>query len=202
MPIASIPPPGPSVRARHVQQWLVLVDRYDEPYRTRFFERLPATLKASIEAASPVSWVPVEQHVALADLTRAAFGAQAAHHYYRRTLPESLKSPIFSTFVESGLRVLGVDPGAFLRWMPRAWGLIFRNCGEVRGLVTSARRGVLEYRGLPAVCVASDAWLESAQGTASGVFDITGVEGVVRSDLSGRARGEMTIELEWWPKTS
>jgi hypothetical protein len=53
------------------------------------------------------------------------------------------------------------------------------------------------WSGLPAVCTASDAWLDSAQGSAYGVFDLVEVSGVIRLDKADRASGTLRLEMEW-----
>jgi hypothetical protein len=58
-------------------------------------------------------------------------------------------------------------------------------------------RGRLLYADLPTVCTASEAWLDSAQGSAYGALDAMGATGVVRLDKSERARGGMVLEVEW-----
>jgi hypothetical protein len=47
------------------------------------------------------------------------------------------------------------------------------------------------------VCTASDAWLDSAQGSAYGVLDTLETAGIVRLDKSRRAEGELDLDLEW-----
>jgi hypothetical protein len=47
------------------------------------------------------------------------------------------------------------------------------------------------------VLAASDAWLDSAQGSVYGVFDLCGVSGVVRLDKRGRSDARLVVELEW-----
>jgi hypothetical protein len=135
--------------------------------------------------------------VRLADVIHEAFGAARAHEYYRRAFARALRLPPFDSLVHTGLRVLGVTPASFLRWSERGWQLSFRSCGGVYGEVLGEKRGRLVYHDLPDVCTASDPWLDSAQGSAYGVFDLLSVTGIVRMDKSARARGGMALELEW-----
>jgi hypothetical protein len=63
--------------------------------------------------------------------------------------------------------------------------------------VTSPTSGRLHYQDLPPVCTASDAWLDSAQGSAYGVLDMLETAGIVRLDKSRRAVGGFDLHLEW-----
>jgi hypothetical protein len=184
------------VRARYLHQWLAAVAREDDPWRARFFAGLAPGDREAIEGASRVAWVPVDLHVRLSEVLHDAFGAARAHEYYRRAFARSLREPPFDALVRTGLRVLGVTPASFLRWAARGWQLSFRDSGDVHGEVLGENSGRLVYRDLP-VCTASDPWLDSAQGSAYGVFDLVKVAGVVRIDKSARARGGMTLEVEW-----
>ena len=188
---------APLVRARYLRDWLENVEREEDPWRARFFDALPAAERELIEGASRVAWLPMRLHVLLADVTQEAFGAARAHDYYRRAFARSLRGPPFDALVRTGRRVLGVTPASFLRWAARGWQVGFRDCGGAFGEVLGETSGRLHYRDLPAVCTASEAWLDSAQGSAYGVYDLLGVTGVVRLDKSDRARGRMHLELEW-----
>lgn len=187
----------PLVRARHLQEWLANVQREDDPWRSRFFSALPDDVRSPIDAASRVEWLPAALHVQLSDILAQAFGPARAHDYYRRAFAASLRGPVLGPLLRTGARILGLTPATMLRWADHGWRASFRNCGSISGKVLGPRLGRLEYGDLPAVCIASDPWLDSAQGSAYGALDAMGVSGVVRIDKSDRERGRMVLELEW-----
>jgi hypothetical protein len=187
----------PLVRAGHLKDWLAFVAREEDPWRARFFAALPEERRRMIESASRVTWLPAALHVELADILARTFGAARAHDYYRRAFARSLRGPFFDPLVRTAVRLLGLTPSTFLRWVHKGWEASFRDCGEVHGESREPGRGQLFYRNLPAVCIASDAWLDSAQGSAYGVYDLVEVQGVVRIDKSRRAEGSMQLDLEW-----
>jgi hypothetical protein len=187
----------PEVRARHVQDWLVQVAREPEPYASRFREHLPPEMIAQIETVTATTWLPAQYHVAMADALRDAFGRTREHEYYRRAFVASMHGGAFGTLFAVGIRLFGLTPRAFLRWAAKGYDASFRNCGSLEGEVLDETRGRVVYRDLPKVCTDSDAWLESAQSTIYGVFDVTETNGIVRIDTSKRAEGAMIVELEW-----
>jgi hypothetical protein len=187
----------PLVRARFVQEWLAQVDEEDDPWRARFFARLPREEREIIDNTSRVGWLPVRYHVLLADVLLETFGPARAHDYYRRAFAASLAGPLLGPLVKTGARLLGFTPGTLARWLPRGWEITFKGVGDVHGEVLGPGLARIEYRNLPQVCRDSEAWLRSSQGSAYGAYDRMGVVGVVRLDLSGRAEGSMRIELEW-----
>jgi hypothetical protein len=200
VPDVSAPPPPiaePLVRARFCQDWLALIAVEEEPYRTRFFGRLTDEMRTQIDGASRVAWLPLAVHVKLADVLLEAFGTVRAHDYYRRALVSAVKGPIFGPLFLTGARVLGLSPASFVRWGSRGYDVAFKHAGALAGEVLGPGRARLKYLDLPPVCTASDAWMKSAQGTAYGVYDVLGVDGVVRLDTRARGEGKMVLELEW-----
>jgi hypothetical protein len=187
----------PEVRARLLRDWLSLVARESAPYAQRFAERVPREMVARIEETAARMWLPAAYHVAMADALRDAFGRAREHDYYRRAFVESIRRPVLRPLFDVGARLLGLTPAACVRWASKGWAASFRHCGTLTGEMLGEGRARGVYRGLPSVCTDSDAWIDSAQSTIYGVFDLTHTEGVVRLDTSGRARGEMVVELEW-----
>lgn len=188
---------APLVRARHLQEWLANVQREEDPWRARFFAALPADVRATIDSAGRVQWLPAALHVQLSDVLAQAFGPARAHDYYRRAFAASLRGPVLGPLLRTGARVLGLTPATMLRWADHGWRSSFKNCGRLVGKVLGPRLGHLEYCDLPPVCTASDPWLDSAQGSGYGALDAMGVTGVVRIDKSDRGNGRMVLELEW-----
>jgi len=189
--------PDPTVRARFLQEWLGNMESEPTRSRSRFFAALPGEARSTIEGAARTSWLPVDLHVLLADVTSEALGPASAYDYYRRSLSRSLQGPLLGPMLRTATRLLGLTPATCLRWAKRAWDAGFRDSGALEGEVIAPGRGRLVYRGLPAVCTASDAWLDSAQGSAYGLLDLVGATGVVRIDKSRRAEGSLIVHLEW-----
>jgi hypothetical protein len=190
-------PAEPLVRARFCQEWLTLIGIEEEPYRSRFFARVSDEMRAQIEGASRVAWLPVGIHVKLADIQLETFGMVRAHQYYRRAFASSINGPILAPLVLTGAKLLGLSPGSFVRWASRGYDAAYRNVGRLNGEVLGPYRARLQFLNLPPVCTASDAWLTSAQGSTYGLYDVLHVEGVVRLDTRGRAEGTMVLEMEW-----
>jgi hypothetical protein len=187
----------PTFRARHLQEWLENIGREEDPWRAKFFAAVPAEMRLEIESANRVAFLPVSYHVKLADLLLESFGETRAHAYYRRAFAASLRGPVLGPLFRTATRLFGLTPASFLRWASKGWDSSFRNCGQLVGEALGPTSGRLHYRGLPAVCTASDAWLDSAQGSAYGVLDTLETAGIVRLDKSRRAEGELDLDLEW-----
>ncbi len=108
--------------------------------------------------------------------------------------------PLFAPLVRTAIRLFGLSPATCVRWAPKAWEASFRNAGTLTGEIVEPGRARLVYRDLPSVRMDSDAWIESSQGSAYGVIEMTRAEGIVRIDLGSRARGGYSLEIEWTEK--
>jgi hypothetical protein len=197
VPSPPFDPAQPLVRARFCQEWLGLIALEQEPYRSRFFSRVTDAMRAEIEGAVSVSWLPLSVHVKLADIQLEAFGTVRAHDYYRRAFASSIKGPILGPLVVTGARLLGLSPASFVRWSGRGYEAAYKNAGRLVGEILGRAQARLLFLNLPPVCTASDAWLMSAQGTAYGIYDVLKLDGIVRLDTRGRGEGTMVLELEW-----
>jgi len=154
-------------------------------------------MRTHIDGASRVAWLPLSIHVGLADIQLETFGSARAHDYYRRAFSRALMGPILGPLVRAGTSILGVSLGSFVRWASKGYEASYKYAGDLTGEVLGPGRARLVFRNLPPVCTASEAWVMSAQGSAYGLYDVLHLDGVVRLDMSGRARGTTSLELEW-----
>jgi len=187
----------PRVRARHCQEWLALIEKSEEPWRSRFLERLAPELRDQIESAARVGWLPVGAHVALADTLEQTFGEMRAHAFYRHAASAWLTGPLVGPVVRATAHLFDLTPSVLARWAPRGWDVSFKDCGELAGESHAPGHARLIYRDLPPICTASAAWMSSAQGSTYGVLDVIGVDAVVRLDVSAKSEGRMYVDIEW-----
>jgi hypothetical protein len=187
----------PIVLARFCQEWLELVALEDEPFRSRFFERVPPEIRAQIDKSLRVAWLPLSIHVTLGDIMLEAFGSARAHDYYRRSFVRAVKGPVFGPLFVTGMRLFGVSPATIIRWGSRGYEAGFKNAGRIVGRSLAPGRARLEFFDLPAVCIASEGWPTAMLGTMYGIYDVLGVEGVIRADMRAVHEGTVKLDFEW-----
>jgi hypothetical protein len=195
----------PLVRARFVQDWLSRLADEPDPWRSRFFialDRRDPGARHAIRRAPGVGWVDFRYHVLLADVMAETLGLQRSHEFYRRGFVASLSTPILGPLIKSGTRLFGFTPALFCRWYAHGWQVCTRDAGQAAGELVGPARGAITYTALPSVCARSDAWLNSAVGSAYGVLDAMGLTGLVRQDLSRRGEGIMRLDVEWSPRAA
>jgi len=155
-----------------------------------------------IDASSRMSWLPVELNVRMIDALYGALGPRRAREFQSDQITSQFGTPLWRSFVEGGVRLLGLDPGDMVRWLPSALGLIFRDCGGwsiERGDGSSA---VLCAWGLPPVLSAHPHWLDSVAGGIHALFILCKTSGETELAQVDAGQGAARIVIRWKPAVS
>jgi hypothetical protein len=183
---------GASVRVRHPQMLLALVrERHPDDY--------PAVAgrlrhREDIEARLPVEWIPIEADVELLDAMAALLPAAGVEALVRERQRQEMGSALFKTFVATIGKLVGLTPTSLVRQIPKGWGQLFQECGTVQVRAVGERTAELAVTGLPAVCLASPAWLDAMPVGMRTLFELVGTSGEVRRQ---GAPGEVTLSFDW-----
>lgn len=155
-----------------------------------------------IGAASRMSWLPVELNVRMIDALYGTLGPQRAREFQSDQITSQFGTPLWRSFVEGGVRLLGLEPGMMVRWLPAAIGLIFRDCGGwsvERGDESSA---VLCAFDLPRLLATHPHWLDSVAGGIHAMFILCKTSGETEVAELDAARGTARIAVRWKPVVS
>jgi len=150
-----------------------------------------------IETASPISWLPVEVDIELTECFFRVAGAERARRAFREALAQAIERPLLRPLLEGALGIFGRDPVKILRWVPKAWSLIYRDCGEMRCAHAGEGSARLELGLLPAPIVHSRCYLTGTAATVSAFFDWLGIEGQVRLEGPCATTRTATLHLSW-----
>lgn len=187
----------PVVRGRHMKALVAALEGW--PGGTRPLALLPADPLRIIASASGLDWLPVALNLQVTQATYQGLGALEADRFFRAQTMASFEGPILQTMVSTAVRMFGLDPASFARWVPRAWHMIFREVGDwtVGALPPGATAVPLTLARLPAECADHPVWLRSVSHSLSALFDLARVHGA--ATLSPRAPGarEAVFELHW-----
>jgi len=152
-----------------------------------------------IDGASRLGWLPVELNVRMIDALILGLGPRRAHEFQEEQITSQLSTPLWSTFVEGGIRLLGLDPAVLSRWLPNAVGLIFKNCGTWTVERRSNTNSTVHVRGLPPELTGSPRWIESVAGGFHALFVLCRTSGEARVVENDLVAGTARIELDWKP---
>src|SRR5512147_664766 len=149
----------PLVRARHLKSTLAAVDR--TAARDAVRGALPPGLAAAIEAANGFDWLPAVKDVALVHAIHGALGDAEHDAFSRGVILEAFEGPLLGPLITIGVRLFPGGLMAWAHWIPRAWALVFRECGEwkIDGIGPGAVD--MQLRWLPPICVQDPVWPRS-----------------------------------------
>jgi hypothetical protein len=188
----------PLVRARHLKSVLAAMDRLRERDAVR--ARLPASMPERVEAAHGSDWLPIEHDLAFARALHAVLGKRELDVFNRRMLVASFQGPLLRTLVQTAVELLGVDPGAWARWIPKGWRLVFRDCGTWTIDRIGPREVVLRLSDLPAVCAEDPVWPGSVGSSLSSILDLADARGDLALDSVDAAARTATYTMRWEPQ--
>jgi hypothetical protein len=187
----------PVVRGRHMKALVAALETWEGGARPPAL--LPAEALRTISSAGGLDWLPVALNLQVTQAIYDGLGPLGADRFFRAQSLESFDGPILQTMVTTAVRMFGLDPASFARWVPRAWHMIFRGVGEwtVGELRPGATAVVLTLAHLPSECADHPVWLRSVSRSLSALFDLARVPG--SAELPPRARGghEAQFELRW-----
>lgn len=186
----------PRILASFVRSVLDGADRADARLGERVRARIDAESRAALDAAGPVSFVPVELDVRVTEALFAEAGESRAREILRENLLLTFDAPILSSFVAGALRLLGRDPGRLFGWSAKVWGQLYRDCGTIRFVRAGEGAGRLELDDLPPCAAASRPYLSGMEAALEAGFALMDAEGEVRL-AEADPHGRVVFELVW-----
>lgn len=189
---------APLVRCRHLRTTLAAVAGL--PEGEAILKRLPRGLTAEIQRAYGMEWQPMEVELEVTRVIHQALGPARAREFAHDLLLVAFGGPLLRALVETALAVIGPDPAALLRWVPKGWNLVFSGVGrwELEGAGPSSVR--VHLCDLPRGCL-DGAWLDTLEGTLRAVLTLAGVTGTVTLAAVDRSARRASYQADWTPRT-
>jgi hypothetical protein len=189
---------SPSVQAGYMKNFAAAVDRLGAS-GTRVQQADPELFQA-IEDASRLSWMPVEWNVRMVHALHRALGAERTHAFLSQMIHSQLDTPMWRGFVQGAVRLLGLDPGSLAKWLPHAYGIMFRHCGQWSAHRDDVDEARFEVRDLPESLAQDRLWLGSIRSGLYALYQLCGTQGEAElaevDEESGRVRFRLTWKVE------
>lgn len=187
----------PVVRGRHMKSLVAALEGWEGGARP--LAMLPGGVLQEVARAGGLDWLPLALNLQVTQAVYDGLGSAEADRFFRGHSRASLDGPILQTLVSTAVRMFGLDPVSFARWVPRAWHMLFRGVGEwaVPELEPKATSAVLTLAHLPADAIDHPVWVRSVARSVESLFDLAQVKGVV--EVPPRAHGATKVEfrLRW-----
>ena len=133
-----------------------------------------------LDADVSVSWIPIPFDIVVTDASRAILSPQEFQDFWRDVTLVYLKLPILRSLAEAATRLFGVKAQSILRWAPRAWAAMFRNCGTLTYEPTSTEReSRLRLDGFPRQEFASGSFVAALGASFNAAFAVTRTTGTI-----------------------
>lgn len=190
---------GPVARARHLRSILEHVSKLPEPSRRAVLEAIGPGPVAAIEAAASSDWLPFALDLDLTHAIARVLGPAGQHRFFQQHQLASFQSPLFRALVDSATALFGLDPGSWARWIPRGWGIVFRECGH--WVVDRVEKGAVDVALVapPPGCLDDDVWLRSLAGSFSAFLLVARKEGEFALVRVDHAREAALYRMRWTP---
>ncbi len=189
--------PGPLTRARHLRSILEHVDRLPEAQRTAVRRAVGPAAIEQIESSASSDWLPFALDLDLTHAIAAALGPTGQHRFFQQHQLASFQGPLFRALVDSATALFGLDPGSWARWVPRGWGIVFRDCGQ--WVIDRSERGAVDLALVapPDGCLDDELWLRSLASSFSAFILVARTEGDFTFTGVDRARGAACYAMRW-----
>jgi len=190
-------PPEPLIRARQLLSALERVDALPDPARRAIRGGMSPECLAHIGAAAGSDWLPFRLELELTRAVARALGPVEAHRFFLEHQLAATQGPLFKTLIDSATALFGLDPGSWARWIPRGWGIVFRNCGGWE--LDRAGPGAVDLAlvGAPAEALDDEVWLRSLASSFSALLVVAKADGAFTLDRVDGARNAACYRLRW-----
>ncbi len=88
-----------------------------------------------VRQATNLGWVDARHFVEITRATLHVLGAQEAQRFWADRLGAALNRPLMRPLAQGGMFLYGNDPASIIRMTPRAYPLVFKDCGTPRVVV-------------------------------------------------------------------
>ncbi len=193
-------PPGagaPAVQASYMKN--VFGTLRERGHLERVAQRDPG-LAAEVEAAARLSWLPVELNVRMVEAVVGAYGDPAGLEILSDCVLAQFDSPLWKNFIGGAVRLLGRDPASLGRWLPKAFQLVFCDCGFWVVEASGDHELTVSVADLPTPLAEHRAWLRSLAIGMKPLFALCGTDGTCDLVSVDAAMGRARYRLAWKPR--
>jgi hypothetical protein len=180
-----------------MQTFLAHVDRLRPLQRDEIYALVGNDAIGSIRSAGPLGWLPVQINLKLTRAVAETLGSRDAHEFFCGLMLKTFDSVLLRGLVQAVLRIAGRDLNAYLGWVSKSFGMMFRQCGDwtVRDQDTGA--ATIQVVGLPVELVEDRIWLTSVASSLSALFRLAELEGAAILREVVPPEGRASYRLRW-----
>lgn len=154
----------------------------------------PATVKRGEEAFTS-AWLPLELDLEITQAVFREMGEEAVRVWSRTSIAQLFEGPLLRPLTDAGIKAFGATPQSWIKWFPRLWPSVLRNCGELSIAESGERSAVIRLCGAPRAILDSPPFLRSLCGACEGA--ILFVRAVARVEYRLEKDGTGVFRADW-----
>lgn len=163
----------------------------------RLVARLGPEKIARFESCGRLSWVPLEEDLALSNAVEAVLGEGVDYERSRRSTAENMSSPLMRSFLEGARRLFGLDPASALKLVKSGWVTVFKDCGQAAHDPRGPGESVVRITDAPDAMVLAPSYVRALAGAMHGLLDVCEVEGIAEVVQASIKTHVVEIRLRW-----
>jgi hypothetical protein len=188
---------GTAVRVRHVKNVLSVIEALPLFTRETVLAAIPASDLQEIRQASGLAWIDVRVLLGVNAAVAAHPDPALLERVFRAVALVDFGSAYLRPFIAGAVSLFGPSPGGFVKWVPRTWGTVLRNAGNVEARDVSAHEARLVHTNLARVLTQSTSWLPGHRAYFDGIFDVAKTPGAVLVEQWEPDLGKLVLRFAW-----
>jgi len=187
----------PSVRSRHMKNMVEAVDRLPAGRSRALLAAFEPDDVRLVRESSPTEWLEVGVNLRMTETIWTTSDPAAREQFFRALAAGDFESSYLKSLVTSALQLFGPSPGHLIKWVPRGWPAMFRDCGEVEATDVTDETARLVYSGLPPVLASSAVWIHSVRASLGTLLDVARRSGQVTLEQHDPAARRAVLLFRW-----
>jgi hypothetical protein len=134
---------------------------------------------AQLDQALPVEWLPVDVDIEVVEVVSRQLSPVTFDALISERQRQEMGSALFKSFVVTTTKLFGLSPATFIRHLHRGWRQVLQDCGVIEVASLEQRSALVLLRELPAVCLASNAWIGALPAGMRVLYELVNTRGTV-----------------------
>lgn len=189
----------PVVRAAFTQAALATADSLEGDLGARIRAAVPPASLEQIVSTTRLDWLSADLDMDVTEAVHQVLGPERSAHFWKGSLLDVMETPLLKPLIDGAIAIFGLSPGNLLKWAPRIWEAIYRNCGTLTLTAAGTATAEVVYESIPPALRRSPDFIEALRASFETVFVLAQVQGVVVVEEMDLTHGRAVYAFSWAP---
>ena len=188
----------PVVRAAFTQSALATADTLEGDLGARIRAAVPPESLAQIVNTSRLNWLAADLDMDVTEAVTQVLGREQSAHFWRGSLLDTMETPLLKPLVDGAIAIFGLAPSNLLKWAPRIWEAIYRNCGTMTVFAgDTPTTALVAYESIAPALRRSPDFIEALRASFETLFVLCGTQGEVVVEEMDLVRARAVYAFSW-----